>query len=361
MVQLNQNEAQAVRVRHADLLNFASSCLQQAGAAVDIAEGMAQSLAYGDLFGFRTHGLRRLPYNIKQIQQGKARGEGSVNIVQDRLATAHWDANGLSGLYVVPLAVEHAVQKAKQCGTATIVIKRCDHVASLAAYLHLATSQEMVISMMASTPAQASVAPFGAKSRVFSPNPFGFAVPYQQQSIMFDLSFSVTAAGKVRQAYDRQEKLPWPAIINQSGEVTNDPREYIDEGGALLPLGGADLGFKGYGLCLMSELLTMGLAGYGREQGGEDGEFNSVYIQVTDPLAFTSEQVFQNVVTDLAQRCQQATPIDPNQPPRLPGERAWRDYHEQMQHGVLIDELTWPRLVHVANKLGVELPQFAAV
>lgn len=338
---------------------FASECLQQAGARADIAMQMGTSLLYGDLFGFRTHGLRRLPYNVKQLQTGMARGDGDIEVKQDRLAAAHWDANGLSGLYVIPKAVELAVSKARTCGTATVVVRRCDHVASLAAYLHLATQQGMVISMMASTPAQASVAPFGAKSRVFSPNPFGFAVPFvqgTQRSIMFDMSFSVTAAGKVRQAYDRQEALPWPAIVGVDGVATMNPARYIDEGGALLPLGGMDLGFKGYGLCLMSELLTMGLSGYGRDLGSDDGEFNSVYIQVSDPSAFTSPEAFEQVVNDLAQRCVNAEAIDRNHPPRLPGERAWQDFEQQMRAGVELDELTWPRLCHVAKKLGVRIP-----
>ena len=136
-------------------------------------------MVYGDLFGFRTHGLRRLPYNVKQLQSGQSQGQGDVDVVQENDWRLHIGTPMVCQvLYVIPQAVEHAISKARDCGTATVVVRRCDHVASLAAYLHLATEQGMVISMLASTPAQASVAPFGAKSRVFSPNPFGFAVPY---------------------------------------------------------------------------------------------------------------------------------------------------------------------------------------
>ena len=75
-------------------IEFATACLQKAGARADIAEQMAKSLVYGDLFGFRTHGLRRLPYNVKQLQSGQSQGQGDVDVVQERLATAHWDAHG---------------------------------------------------------------------------------------------------------------------------------------------------------------------------------------------------------------------------------------------------------------------------
>ena len=79
----------------------------------------------------------------------------------------------------------------------------------------------------------------------------------------------------------------------------------------------------------------MGLTGYGRDVGDDDGEFNSVYIQVSDPTAFTSTAEFDRVVADLAQRCLQAEPINAEQRHDYPDERAWREFdHEQMNQGV---------------------------
>lgn len=345
-----------VRVAKDQLLQFATSCFERAGASAHIAKSMATSLLWGDLLGFRTHGMRRLPYNVKQLQTGAARGEGEVTVINRRLAVETWDANALSGLYVASQAVEKACAMATKAGTGTVVVRGCEHVASLAAYLQIATDQGMLINMMAATPAQSSVAPAGGTSRVFSPNPYAIGVPTSAEPMLLDMSFSVTAAGKVRQAYDRGELLPWPAIVTQSGEVTNDPKAYIDEGGALLPLGGADLGYKGYGLCLQSELWTLGLTGYGRADAINDGEQNTLFVQVIDPEAFAGKEAFIRVAEDLMQRCKEAEPIDADEPVRIPGSGALALFREQTERGVLLDELTWPRLQHCAEKLGVSLP-----
>ncbi|RUO18431.1 lactate dehydrogenase [Aliidiomarina iranensis] len=345
-----------VRVTKESLLTFATACFAKAGAEATIAKTMAESLLWGDLLGFRTHGMRRLPYNVKQLQSGAARGEGSVQVLNSRAAVETWDANGLPGLFVAPQAVEKACTMALHAGTGTVVVRRCEHVASLAAYLQIATDRGLLVNLMAATPAQSSVAPAGSSSRVFSPNPYAIGVPTNGAPLLLDMSFSVTAAGKIRQAYDRNELLPWPAIVTKTGEITNNPKAYIEEGGAILPLGGADLGYKGYGLCLQSELWTLGLSGYGRAEAVADGEQNTFFVQVIDPEAFAGKAAFVRVAEDLLTRCLDAQPIDSSQPVRIPGSGALANFQEQTERGVLLDELTWPRLQHCAKKLGVESP-----
>lgn len=340
------------------LKGWVEHCLTAAGADAEVAEVMANSLISGNLLGFRTHGVRRLPYNVKQLVLGKAQGSGQPTVVKERAAVAHWDANYLPGLYVMPKAVAAAMDMAKKCGTGTIVVRKMEHVASLAAYLEQATAAGLVINIMVSTPAQASVAPFGAKSRVFSPNPYALGVPTSAAPLLLDMSLSVTAAGKVRQAYDNNELLPWTALVTANGEGTNDPASYYAEAAsALLPLGGLDLGYKGYGLCLMSEIWTMALANYGRVQGAADGECNSAFIQVIDPDAFGSLDEFIQVTDDLIARCRAATPINESYPVRIPGERAAALKAKQLEEGVQIDALTWERLVRCSERLGIAPPQ----
>lgn len=347
----------SVRVHQQDLIEFSAECLQKAGAEENVANAMAKSLVWGDLLGFRTHGVRRLPYNVKQLQSGAMRGRGEVEVLRQRAAVEAWDAHQLSGLYVAPKAVQRACEMAAKAGTGTIVVKGCEHVASLAAYLQIATDQGMLVNLMAATAAQESVAPAGGCSRIFSPNPYAIGVPTSAEPVLLDMSFSVTAAGKVRQAYERNERLPWPAIISKTGEISDDPKVYIDEGGAILPLGGGDLGYKGYGLCLQSELWTLGLSGHGRSDAAGDGEQNTLFVQVLDPEAFAGTAALKRVTDDLLARCRAATPVDVNKPVRIPGSGALANYREQAEQGVLLDELTWPRLIHYAEKLAVTLPK----
>lgn len=350
-------QTQGVYLDYSVLREWSMACFRAAGAEPAMAIAMADALINGDLLGFRTHGVRRLPYNVKQLVTGKIQGQGQPKVLKQKLAVETWDAEGLSGLYVVPQAVNRAIDMAKHAGTGTVVLRRAEHVASLATYLEQATEASMVISMMASTPAQSSVAPFGSSEALFSPNPFAIGVPTSGAPLLLDMSFSTTAAGKVRQAYDRNELLPWDALVTARGEASRDPKVYFEEPkGAILPLGGLDLGYKGYGLCLMSEIWTMALTNYGRAHGQQDGECNSVFVQVMDPEAFGELAEFKAVTDDLLARCKACKAIDSEEPVRIPGENALQLKKQQLEQGVFIDALTWEKLIACGARLGLTAP-----
>lgn len=340
------------------ILEFATRVLGQAGASHQIAAATAKYLLEGDLLGYRTHGLKRLYFNAKLLQSGAALGSGEIEILSQRAAVASWDAHFLPGPFVASQAVEKAAAMAREAGSGTIIVRRAQHVASLAAYLQIATSQGLYVSLMCSTPAQASVAPYGGCQPVFSPNPFAMGVPTSTQPVLLDMSFSMTAAGKVRQFWERSERLPWNALITDEGKLTDDPKAYIEQQqAAILPLGGADLGYKGYGLCLFSELWTMALSNYGRIQGAGDGESNTLWVHVLDPVAFGDPQQAREVADDLLKRCQQSKAIDPANPVRIPGQRALAQKAEQLVQGVWFDQATVGRLQRAAERFATPLPQ----
>lgn len=345
------------RFKAADLLDFATQVLLCSGASPTIARTTATYLLEGDLLGFSTHGLKRLYFNAKLLADGASRGDGEIEVLTDRAAIATWDAHFLPGPYVASRAVDEACRKAQVAGTGTIVVRRAQHVASLAAYLQIATRQGLLVHLMCSTPAQSSVAPFGGRQPVFSPNPFAIGVPTAAQPLLLDISLSMTAAGKIRQYWERGESLPWAAIIRSDGYISDLPADYIEgQGAAILPLGGTDLGYKGYGLCLMSELWTMALSNYGRLQGHGDGESNSLFVQVLDPAAFGSATDFTQVTDDLLQQVLASQPIDENQPVRIPGQRSLERRAEQLRDGVDLDDSIVGRLQRCGERFEVALP-----
>ena len=318
-----------------ELLDWASECLQTAGASGEVARHVAYYLLEGDLLGYSTHGLIRLLNNCQWLDRGESLPKGQPQVLQQRAAVANWDAQRLPGPYVVPMAINEAILMAKQAGTGTITVRRSQHIASLAAYLSLATEQGMMISLMCSTPGQRAVAPFGAKQAVYSPNPFAVGVPSSSDPILLDISLSMTAAGKVRQAKANQQKLPYKALVTEHGEWTDDPETFFSEpASAIAPLGGELLGYKGYGLTLFSELWTMALAQYGRSQGKDEGDANTVWIQVIDPSAFGEQKTFIAQVDELIRDTLSAEAIDANNPVRIPGHQALARKRQQMELGV---------------------------
>lgn len=346
------------RFDYSELAQWAQLCLTNCGASGEVARNVAYYLLEGDLLGFSTHGLIRLLNNCQWLKDGKSLPKGQPIVLSERAAVANWDAQLLPGPYVVPQAVNEACEMAKQAGTGTVVLRRSQHVASLAAYLTIATDKGMVVSLMCSTPGQRAVAPFGGKEAVFSPNPFAVGVPSSKEPMLLDMSFSMTAAGKVRQAKAEDKKLPYKALIKPNGDWTDDPLSFFEpSGSAIAPLGGEQLGYKGYGLTLFSEIWSMALAQYGRIQGADDGDANNVWVQVIDPEAFGDKADFLKQVDSVLSDARNSAPENPETPVRIPGEAALARKSEQLKKGVIYSPSTLKVLKRCAEYCEAELPR----
>lgn len=340
------------------MLNWAARCLAKKGAAHDVAQAMAQHLVAGDLLGFRTHGLLRLRYNLQALVRGQTRPEGEPKLLRGRAAIELWDAELLSGLYVVPKAVKRAIDMARECGTGTVVIRRAQHVAALAVYLEQATDAGMLVQMMCSTPAQQVVAAHGAKSPCFSPNPFAIGVPTLSEPLLLDMSLSMTAAGKVRTALAENKQLPYAALITAEGDYTCDPETFVQEPASVLAsLGGKELGYKGTGLNLFSEMWTLALSDYGRgDAQQDDADANTVWLQVVDPTALATKGAFEKQASALVQALKSSQPIDPQQPVRVPGAGALATRSRQHEQGLEYSAATWRQLQWCAEFCDEPLP-----
>lgn len=345
------------RFEAAAITAWAQQCAERAGASAEVAANIASHLVAADLMGFRTHGLIRLRYNLTCLSQGSSKGQGQPRCLSGRAAIELWDADFLPGLHTMPVAVARAMVMARDYGTGTVVLRRTQHVAALAVYLEQATAADMMVQIMCATPAQKAVAPFGGKSAWFSPNPLAIGVPTSSQPVLFDVSLSMLAAGKVRTAIAEGKPLPFPALITANGDYTCDARSFLAEPASVLaPLGGADLGYKGTGLNLYSELWTLALSQYGRHQASADGDANTVWIQVVDPAALGDSEQFKQQAQALVDGMCAATPIDPAQPVRVPGSGALALRAEQLQHGVRFSDAVLKQLHWCAEHYHTPLP-----
>jgi LDH2 family malate/lactate/ureidoglycolate dehydrogenase len=113
-------------------------------------------------------------------------------------------------------------------------------------------------------------------------------------------------------------------------------------------------GHKGFGLSLLVESLTAGMAGHGRADPKE-GWGATVHITVYDLNAFGGTQDFLRQMDHVADRCRQNIPIDPQRPVRMPGEKGLRLRHEQAAHGVRLHDSIAPSLAELEQKYQVWL------
>ena len=124
--------------------------------------------------------------------------------------------------------------------------------------------------------------------------------------------------------------------------------------GTLLPVGGLSHGHKGYGMALLVEALTGGLAGHGRADPPE-GWGATVYITLHDLTAFGGKGEFLRQMDGLAERCIGNVPIDAGKPVRLPGQAGLRRRDDQLKNGVRLHPSIAAALAPVEQRHGLKL------
>lgn len=345
-------------VRHArdTLVAYARRLLEAAGLDAAIAVDVAEVLVEGDLLGHDTHGLALLAGYLTELDKGSMTRSGSFEIVNARGASALWDGRRLPGPWLVRRAMEAATEMARAHGTGTVVIKRSHHIACLAAYLREATEQGFVMQLQTSDPNVASVAPFGGTQAVFTPDPLAIGFPTAGDPVLIDISASLTTNGMSNRLRAQGRQYEHPFFIDAAGNESRDPAVlFTDPPGTILPVGGKAAGHKGYGLALLVETLTGGLAGFGRADPKE-GWGATVFLQLLDPEAFGGLAALQRQTQWLADACRASRPVDGGPPVRLPGEGGLKRRRAQLEQGIELHPAILPALAPWAQRYGVDVP-----
>ena len=338
------------------LVAFASALVERAGVRVDIARDVADVLVTGDLLGHTTHGLALLAPYLAEIEKGAMAKSGEPEIVNARPAAQTWDGGRLPGPWLTLRALDAAAAMAATHGTGTVVIRRSHHIACLAAYLLRATERGLVAIVQSSDPIVAAVVPHGGLTPIVTPNPIAAGLPTSGDPILIDISSSITSMGFAKQQMTAGKRLPGAWLIDHEGNATDDPGAlFADPKGALLPLGGLDAGYKGFGLALLIEALTAGLSGHGRADPPE-GWGGTVFVQVLDPEAFDGLAAFKRQMDHMVHAAHSSKPRAGVTRVRLPGEAGVARLREQRAHGVALYPTIMPALVPWAKKLGVAEP-----
>jgi L-lactate dehydrogenase len=278
--------------------------------------------------------------------------------VSDAGAAVVWDGRYLPGPWLMRRAIAFARARLTDHPQVTVAIRRSHHIGCLQAYLKPLTDDGLVILLTCSDPAGAGVAAHGGVQSVVTPNPFAAGLPTEGEPILFDISMSTTTNAMTKRVADEGGRLPGPWLVDASGKATDDPSVLFGSGprGAILPLGGLELGHKGFALALLVEALTSGLAGHGRaEKPDEWGA--SVYLQILDPDRFAGRAAFRRQMSAMADACR-ASATAPGAPPvRLPGHAALERRARQLAQGVELYPTILAALEPWARKLDVARPR----
>jgi L-lactate dehydrogenase len=338
------------------LLDFAIACGRAAGLPADKARDVAEVLLEGDLMGHDTHGLALLLPYLDSLAAGDMAAEGEPTVLSATPVVETWDGRKLPGPWLVRRAIAKAQAAAEVFGLGAVAIGASHHIGCLAAYGPPVAAAGKLLLLTCSDPATASVAPWGGTRRIITPNPLAAAWPTAEGPVVIDVSMSITTNGMTARRRAEGTRFPGPWLLDGAGNPTDDPNAFFaDPPGTLLPLGGLDAGHKGFGLGLLVEALTSGLAGQGRATGAK-GWGASVLVLVMDPARFGGTEGFLAEGGFLA-RAVRTNPARPGwDAARLPGDRALALRAKQLAEGVALHLAIPPMLERLGERYGVPTP-----
>jgi L-lactate dehydrogenase len=201
-----------------------------------------------------------------------------------------------------------------------------------------------------------SVAPFGGTEAMFTPNPIAAGIPTGGRPILVDISASLTTNGLTNRLYREGRKLGHAWLIDGEGNPSNDPAVlFAEPKGTILPVGGLDAGHKGFGLALIVEALTGGLAGFGRADPSV-GWGATVFLQILDPEAFGGLAAFTRQTGWIAEACRSNKPRPGFDRVRLPGERGVDLRERQLREGLDLYAGILESIAPWSARLGVDPP-----
>ncbi|MES2976192.1 MAG: Ldh family oxidoreductase [Pseudomonadota bacterium] len=338
-----------------DLRRLGRDLLGKMGMDADMARAMSARIIDAELYGHRTHGLAFMPAYLDRIEKGVLALSGTWEVLSDRASVFAWKCSRQPGAWVMEKATAELLARAPRHGVATATIANCSHIGCLQTYLVPFTEKGLVVSLAVTNPGIYSVAPFGGADAVLTSNPMAYGYPTSGVPVLIDQSTSVGSNALFAGYAARKERLPGPWLLDGDGNPTDDPNALgTKPPGTIMPVGGVDFGYKGFGFGIAVEAMSLALSGYGRA-GKPDMFGQSVFIQVMDPDAFAGRGAFIQEMDHLVAACHASRPRPGVDAVRVPGERAWASRMEQEKNGVKLAPATLAKLEPWMQKLGVAI------
>jgi len=337
---------------------FIHEALAKLGLPDSDAMTVAALMAEADLRGSDGHGVTRLPQYGRRIKAGGFNVRPNIHVVREQAATALLNGDNGMGHLVMKRAAEIAIEKARSTGIAWVSSQFSNHAGPASLYATMPLEHDMIGLYFAVGNAN-HLPPWGGLDMLLSTNPIAAATPAgDEKPIVLDMATTVAAYGKVKTKALRGETMPEGWMIDREGKPLTDPKR-ADEG-MLLPLGGMEASYKGYGLAMIIGLLagTLGGAAMGRDVIDFNHDDSSVTntgqaIAAINIAAFGDVAVFKASVDALVRDFRNSSRMPGVDRIFVPGEHSHQTRATRTRDGIPIPAALMRGLNQVADELGI--------
>lgn len=238
-----------IRLTVAEARALGEAAMRGAGHDDDDSRILTDHVLDAALCGYEYSGLPKL-LNVVDAADFQ-RPRSPVTVVRETAATAMLDGGNNNGMVAAYRAAEATIARAEATGLAIVCLANTWMTGRSAYYCEMiARAGLVVIHTVASPPA---VAPFGGARPALGTNPIAFGFPTEGDPLIIDMGTSAFMATDLQFRARLGLPIPEGVALGPNGHPTTDAN--VARQGTLLPFGGPEGGYKGFGLALAMNAL----------------------------------------------------------------------------------------------------------
>lgn len=281
--------------------------------------------------GVHSHGVNRFPVFIKHVQEGIINIHAEPNAIHREGVIEYWDGQLAPGMYTAALAMQRAIELAKENSMGCVAVKNTNHWMRGGTYGWQAANAGCI--GICATNTIANMPPWGGTEPRLGNNPLVIAVPRKDEHVVLDMAMSQFSYGKLQEYQLANKLLPVPGGYDEHGNLTSDPNK-IKISRRTLPIGY----WKGAGLSLMLDLLVAGLSG-GRTvaqitQAGKEYGLSQIF------LCINAKNISSSIVEEIIAFTKNDDPHI-----RYPGEHVIITRKKSLEHSIEINNGIWKQVM----------------
>lgn len=263
-----------------------------------------------------------------------------ITVLRETGVTAMIDGGNNTGMVAAYRAAAASIERADANGLAIVCLANTWMTGRSAYYCEMIARAGMVVIHTVAVPP--AVAPFGGTQAALGTNPIAFGFPTETDPLVIDMGTSAIMATDLQFRERLGVPIPKGVALGPDGLPTTDAS--AARRGALLPFGGLEGGYKGFGLALAMDALGALTAGI----RPADALGGYVFIAFKPDLFLPLEDYRREVTRRIA--VIKATPRQAGVTEiRIPGERSYRTRARLTREGIEIDRKIYDALLRLSE------------
>ena len=206
------------------LTDWAVAALSKVGVPPEEAKLVGESLVQTSIWGVDSHGVLRLTHYLRRMSLGSIKAAAVPVVTRTGPVTAQVHGEDGLGIVHATLAMEVAIEMARDNGVGVVGVGHSSHCGAMQLYTRMAAAQHLV--GIAMTHSSSVVVPHGGKDKYFGTNPISIAVPRKSGApVCLDMATSQVAWNKVLNARIEGYDLDPGVAVDAEGKPTVDPHQ----------------------------------------------------------------------------------------------------------------------------------------